>query len=59
MKSHVKDIVNEVCRNLNILKKNDFVLDIASNDGTLLNFYNNAYRDNRVIPNVNNISNTN
>jgi hypothetical protein len=41
MKSHVKDIVNEVCRNLNILKKNDLVLDIASNDGTLLNFYNN------------------
>ena len=41
MTSHVKDIVKEVYRNLNILKKNDLVLDIASNDGTLLNFYNN------------------
>ena len=39
MTKHVKDVVIESVKLVN-LKKNDAVLDIASNDGTLLNFYN-------------------
>ena len=39
MTLHVKDIVNEISKKIN-LKKDDIVLDIASNDATLLNFYN-------------------
>jgi len=38
MKNHVKNIVYEV-QNLSKIKKGEFVLDIASNDGTMLNFY--------------------
>jgi hypothetical protein len=37
--SHVKNIVINLQKKINI-KKNDAVLDVASNDGTLLNFYN-------------------
>ncbi len=39
MKHHVKNIVKTL-GSLVKIKKNDLVLDIASNDGTLLNFYN-------------------
>ena len=39
MTRHVGNIVKKLSR-LAAIKKNDFVLDIASNDGTLLNFYN-------------------
>ena len=39
MTRHVGNIVKKLSRLVRI-KKNDFVLDIASNDGTLLNFYN-------------------
>ena len=38
MTNHVKDVVNDL-QELTNLKKNEYVLDIASNDGTLLNFY--------------------
>lgn len=38
MTNHVKSIVKKATR-LSKLKKNELVLDIASNDGTLLNFY--------------------
>ena len=38
MTNHVKQIVKETSK-LVKLKKNNFVLDIASNDATLLNFY--------------------
>jgi len=38
MRSHVKDIV-KTASSLVKLKRNDYVLDIASNDATLLNFY--------------------
>ena len=38
MRSHVKDIV-KIASSLVKLKRNDYVLDIASNDATLLNFY--------------------
>ena len=38
MTSHVKNVVEESSKIVK-LKKNDAVLDIASNDGTLLNFY--------------------
>lgn len=40
MTDHVKHIVHEACKIVKI-KKGDHVLDIASNDGTLLNFYKN------------------
>jgi len=40
MTEHVKTIVSTLSKKIKI-KKNDLVLDIASNDGTLLNFYNN------------------
>jgi len=39
MTSHVENIVINLQRKIGI-KKNDAVLDVASNDGTLLNFYN-------------------
>ena len=39
MTNHVKNVAAEATKISNI-KKNDYVLDIASNDGTLLNFYN-------------------
>tara|TARA_B100000029_G_scaffold476947_1_gene521541 strand:- start:35861 stop:37081 length:1221 start_codon:yes stop_codon:yes gene_type:complete len=38
MTNHVKNVVKQASRFVN-LKKKDAVLDIASNDGTLLNFY--------------------
>ena len=39
MTNHVKGVVKYLSRSTK-LKKNDHVLDIASNDGSLLNFYN-------------------
>jgi hypothetical protein len=38
MTNHVKNIVKQ-CIKLTGIKRNEYVLDIASNDGTLLNFY--------------------
>ena len=38
MTNHVKMIVKEA-QKISRVKKGDYVLDIASNDGTLLNFY--------------------
>ena len=38
MTKHVQHVAKEAMR-LSKLKKNEYVLDIASNDGTLLNFY--------------------
>ncbi len=38
MTDHVQNITKDLAKKTN-LKKNDLVLDIASNDGTLLNFY--------------------
>ncbi len=40
MTNHVKNIAHEA-QSLSKVKKNEYVLDIASNDGTMLNFYNN------------------
>ncbi len=40
MSLHVKSIVKDLSKKVR-LKKKDFVLDIASNDGTLLNYYKN------------------
>jgi NDP-4-keto-2,6-dideoxyhexose 3-C-methyltransferase len=40
MCDHVKNVVRKISKNVK-LKKDDNVLDIASNDGTLLNNYNN------------------
>ena len=40
MCNHVKNVVRKISKNVK-LKKDDNVLDIASNDGTLLNNYNN------------------
>lgn len=40
MTDHVKKTVKELSARKSFMKKNDIVLDIASNDGTLLNFYN-------------------
>ena len=42
MTNHVKNTVSLLKKKAH-LKKDDFVLDIASNDGTLLNFYGNKY----------------
>lgn len=42
MTEHMKSVVSNV-RNISNLKKNDAVLDIASNDGTLLNFYSKSF----------------
>ena len=39
MTSHVKKLVSELSSKKKFLRKKDLVLDIASNDGTLLNFY--------------------
>ena len=41
MKTHVRSVVKKASL-LTKLKKNDAVLDIASNDGTLLNYYKNS-----------------
>ena len=38
MTDHVKMVVKEA-QKISRIKKGDYVLDIASNDGTLLNFY--------------------
>ena len=38
MSNHVKELVKKI-NNICDLKKDDVVLDIASNDGTLLNYY--------------------
>ena len=42
MLNHVKGVVKYLSKKVK-LKKNDLVLDIASNDGSLLNFYKNGY----------------
>ena len=39
MTNHVQKIVKKLSQNKNFLKKGDYVLDIASNDATLLNSY--------------------
>jgi len=39
MTNHMKNIMNMLSNKTNLIK-DDYVLDIASNDGTLLNFYN-------------------
>ena len=52
MTSHVKDIVQQATKIAN-LKKHDYVMDIASNDATLLNFYNNNLNRVGVDPLVN------
>ena len=41
MRAHVKSVVQKASL-LTKLRKNDAVLDIASNDGTLLNYYKNS-----------------
>ncbi len=38
MSKHLKSLVNKISKKF-FIKKNDYVLDIASNDGTLLNSY--------------------
>ena len=38
MRKHVKSVVKKITKKVK-LKKNDYVLDIASNDGTLLSYY--------------------
>lgn len=43
MVDHLKEIVADVI-GLNILRKGDLVLDIGSNDGTMLNFFPEKYR---------------
>ena len=40
MTNHVKKVAYEA-QKLSQIKKNDYILDIASNDGTLLNFFRN------------------
>ena len=40
MTNHVKSVVRSVEKNVK-LRKGDYVLDIGSNDGTMLNFYKN------------------
>ena len=40
MTNHVRNVIKYLSK-ISKLKKNDHVLDIASNDGTLLNFYDN------------------
>ena len=42
MLTHVNKVVKNLSK-MTKIKKNDFVLDIASNDGSLLNFYNKEY----------------
>ena len=42
MKMHVKNVVNEALTLVKPIKK-DYVLDVASNDATLLNFYNKKF----------------
>lgn len=39
MRTHVKSVVDKISKKVK-LQSGDYVLDIASNDGTLLNFYN-------------------
>ena len=43
MRSALKDIINDVTSRVE-LKRNDVVLDIGANDGTLLSFYPDTYR---------------
>ena len=43
MTMHVKNVVNEALKLVKPIK-NDYVLDIASNDATLLNFYNKKFK---------------
>ena len=42
MTNHVKEVVRTM-KKLTKLKNKEYVLDIASNDGTLLNFYSKKY----------------
>ena len=42
MTEHVKNVVKEAIK-ISKVKKNDYVLDIASNDATLLNFYDKSF----------------
>ena len=43
MKKALKDIYNSIIK-LKILKRNDVILDIGANDGTLLKYFNNNYK---------------
>ena len=42
MKNHLKNLVRKIQIDFNLVK-NDKVLDIASNDGTLINYYDKKY----------------
>ncbi len=53
MTDHVKGIVNELSLKKNFLNKGDYVLDIASNDGTLLNFYDKSLITTGIDPTIN------
>ena len=44
MTEHVKSVVKEAIK-ISKVKKDDYVLDIASNDATLLNFYDKSFID--------------
>ena len=52
MTNHVHDITKQSIKLVN-LDRNDYVLDIASNDGTLLNFYNDRCKTVGIDPLVN------
>ena len=52
MRNHVKYVVNKITKKAR-LKNKEYVLDIASNDGTLLNFYKNNINTFGVDPLVN------
>ena len=51
MKKHVKSVVNKATK-ITELKKNEAVLDIASNDGTLLNYYKNSVKKVGIDPTI-------
>ena len=53
MTEHVKKVVISATKKVK-LKKNDYVLDIASNDGTLLSFYNRNINKVGIDPIINN-----
>ena len=53
MTEHVEKVVISATKKVK-LKKNDYVLDIASNDGTLLSFYNRNINKVGIDPIINN-----
>ena len=52
MRNHVKYVVNKITKKAK-LKNKDYVLDIASNDGTLLNYYKNKINTFGIDPLIN------